>query len=38
MKETFAIIGAVLALAYLFFQALLTLLQPLSDALSSHLH
>ncbi len=38
MKETFAIVGAVLVLAYVLAQALLTLLQPLFVALAGKLH
>jgi hypothetical protein len=38
MKAAFAITGAVFAIAYVLFQALCTLLQPLFNALSGKLH
>ena len=38
MKETLLVLGALAALAYLLFQALLTALQPLFAALSGNLH
>ncbi len=38
MKETLLVLGALVALAYLLFQALLSALQPLLAALSGNLH
>ena len=37
MKEILAVLGALGVLAYLGYQVLLTILQPLFNALSSHL-
>ena len=38
MKEILALLGAVGILAYVFFQALVMVLQPLLNALSGKLH
>ena len=38
MREALAIIGAVFTIAYVVFQALFALLQPLFSALSGKLH
>ena len=38
MKEILALLGAVAILAYMLFQALVTVLQPLFTALSGKLH
>lgn len=38
MKDVLVVLGALALLAYLLFQAILTALQPLLNALSGHAH